>query len=77
VNHAMWRHAIAGGNFSNGSYCGARTLNTNANPWNANGNVGVRGVCDPSIDSREPPACPADPDPRWISRPHLVRQRRL
>ena len=46
VNHSAWRHAIAGGNWSNGSYCGCRTLNTNGNPWNTNGNVGVRGVSD-------------------------------
>ena len=46
VNHVAWRHAIAGGNWSNGVYCGCRTLNTNANPWNVNGNVGVRGVSD-------------------------------
>jgi hypothetical protein len=46
VNHADWRAFIGGGNWSNGVYCGARSLNTNANPWNANGNVGLRGVCD-------------------------------
>lgn len=46
VNHVAWRHAIAGGNWANGAFCGARTLNLNANPWNANGNVGVRGVSD-------------------------------
>lgn len=46
ANHARWYSAIAGGNFANGRYCGARTFNTNSNPWNANGNVGVRGFCD-------------------------------
>jgi|GEM_PF-5170882 len=49
VNHVRWYSAIAGGNYANGRYCGARTLNTNSNPWNANGNVGVRGFCDPLI----------------------------
>ena len=46
VNHAMWRHAVAGGGFSDGSYCGARTLSTGAAPWIAYGHVGVRGVCE-------------------------------
>lgn len=50
VNHVRWYAAIAGGNFANGRYCGARTLNTNANPWDANGNVTVRGVCDLFMD---------------------------
>lgn len=46
VYHAAWRYAIAGGGWSNGVIAGARCLNTNANAWNANGNVGVRGVSD-------------------------------
>lgn len=46
VNHVAWRSAIAGGNWNEGARNGARTLNTNSNPWNANGNVGVRGVSD-------------------------------
>jgi hypothetical protein len=46
VLHAGWRAFTGGGNWSNGVYCGARSLNTYANPWDANGNVGLRGVCD-------------------------------
>jgi hypothetical protein len=46
VNHAAWRYAIAGGYWNDGVHAGARSLNTNANAWNANGNVGVRGVSD-------------------------------
>jgi len=46
VNHVAWRYAIAGGNWNEGAHAGARCLNTNANAWNANGNVGVRGVSD-------------------------------
>jgi len=46
VNHATWRAFIGGGNWNNGVLDGARCLNSNANPWNANGNVSLRGVCD-------------------------------
>jgi len=53
VNHAAWRAFIGGGNFDNGDRCGARCLNSNANPWNANGNVGLRCVCDHYKATRE------------------------
>jgi formylglycine-generating enzyme required for sulfatase activity len=43
---SSWRSFIGGGQFDNGVYCGSRCLNSNANPWNANGNVGLRCVCD-------------------------------
>ncbi len=46
VNHVAWRYAIAGGNWNEGVRNGARTLNLNANGWNTNGNIGVRGVSD-------------------------------
>lgn len=46
MNHVLWQYAIAGGNWNEGVLNGSRTLNTNANAWNANGNVGVRGVSD-------------------------------
>jgi hypothetical protein len=46
VNHVAWRSAIAGGSWIEGVHAGARTLNTNENPWNANGNIGARGVSD-------------------------------
>lgn len=41
-----WRGAIAGANWANGVLSGSSTLNTNANPWNTNGNVCVRGFSD-------------------------------
>ncbi|WP_163314958.1 hypothetical protein [Crenobacter caeni] len=50
VNHCAWRYVIGGGNWNEGVRNGARTLNFNANPWNANGNIGVRGVSDASGD---------------------------
>ncbi|MCX8016796.1 MAG: hypothetical protein N2690_02660 [Rhodocyclaceae bacterium] len=46
VNHVAWRHAVAGGYWASGAYCGARTLSLLASPWNALGHVGVRGVSD-------------------------------
>lgn len=46
VYHAAWRYALAGGDWSYGSYCGARTLILNAPAWFASGTVGVRGVSD-------------------------------
>ena len=46
VSHAMWRYAIAGGDFSGGADCGARTLYTHATPWHSTGTVGARGVCE-------------------------------
>lgn len=74
VNHARWNSAIAGGNFANGRYCGARTLNTNHNPWNANGNVGVRGFCDPLNGISRSAGIPGGPfDPKWISQANPVR----
>lgn len=46
MNHFDWRCFAGGGNFDNGVNCGARCLNTNNNPWNSNGNIGLRCVCD-------------------------------
>lgn len=46
MNHSGWRSAIAGGNWNEGTRYGSRTLNLNTNPWNANGNIGARGVSD-------------------------------
>jgi hypothetical protein len=46
VNHAAWRYAIAGGYWGDGVHAGARSLNTVASAWIANGYVGVRGVSD-------------------------------
>ena len=56
VNHVAWRYAIAGGNWLEGVRYGARTLNLNANAWNANGNVGVRGVSDAVAADQHPDA---------------------
>ena len=46
VSHAAWRAFIGGGAFNDGVLAGARCLSSNAAPWGAHGNVGVRGVCD-------------------------------
>lgn len=46
VYHVAWRHALAGGYWSDGVYCGCRTLSTNARPWAVYGTVGVRGVSE-------------------------------
>ena len=43
---SSWRSFLGGGPFDDGAHCGSRCLNSNANPWNANGNVGLRCVCD-------------------------------
>ena len=56
VNHVAWRYAIAGGNLNEGVHVGARCLNLNANAWNANGNVGVRGVSDAIAADQYPDA---------------------
>lgn len=56
VNHVAWRYAIAGGNWLEGVRYGARTLNLNANAWNANGNIGVRGVSDAIAAEQYPDA---------------------
>ena len=37
---------ICGGNWNNGTQCGARTVNLNNQAWNVNTNIGGRGVCD-------------------------------
>ncbi len=37
---------IAGGNWNNGVHAGARALNSNNYPWNANVNIGARCACD-------------------------------
>ena len=37
---------IAGGNWNNGAYAGARAVNCNNYPWNVNTNIGARGACD-------------------------------
>jgi hypothetical protein len=59
VNHVAWRYAIAGGNWLEGVRYGARTLNLNANAWNANGNIGVRGVSD-ALAADQHPRCPGE-----------------
>lgn len=46
VNHAAWRAFVGGGHWLSGVLGGARCLNSNAYPWDANGLVGLRGVCD-------------------------------
>lgn len=46
VYHAAWRCFIGGGRFDHGVRCGSRCLDSDARPWLANGNVGLRGVCD-------------------------------
>ncbi|BBN59300.1 hypothetical protein [Hydrogenovibrio marinus] len=45
-------YAIAGGNWNEGAHCGSACLNLNANAWNTNGNVGVRGFSD-ALSNRE------------------------
>ena len=72
VNHVAWRHAIAGGLWNDGVRCGSRTLNLNANPWNANGNVGVRGVSDPYYCSEMAPRRRRHPASQGISRAILA-----
>jgi hypothetical protein len=37
---------MSSGNWDNGVYAGARTVNTNNVPWNVNTNIGVRLACD-------------------------------
>jgi len=39
-------YLISGGNWNNGAHCGARCLNGNNMPRNANTNVGVRLVAN-------------------------------
>ncbi|MEW6648137.1 MAG: SUMF1/EgtB/PvdO family nonheme iron enzyme [Pseudomonadota bacterium] len=46
VSHADWRAFIGGGTFAGGVHAGARCLNSNAPPWYADGDVGLRCVCD-------------------------------
>ncbi|PWG62872.1 phage major tropism determinant [Spiribacter halobius] len=46
VYHAGWRCFLGGGNFGEGVHAGARCLFLPANPWGANGGVGLRCVCD-------------------------------
>jgi len=46
VSHAAWRAFLGGGHFDDGARCGARCLHSSAAPWSANGNVGLRCVCD-------------------------------
>ncbi|MCX8016404.1 MAG: hypothetical protein N2690_00680 [Rhodocyclaceae bacterium] len=46
VYHVAWRYALAGGHWNHGARCGARTLALSANPWTADGIVGVRGVSE-------------------------------
>lgn len=46
VSHAGWRAFIGGGSWGSGVYCGARCLGTYAYPWDTDGRVGLRGVCD-------------------------------
>lgn len=75
MNHATWRAFIGGGNWNNGVYCGARCLNSNANPWNANGNVGLRGVCD-HLCERTAMASPSPSTPQGVSLPGLVPRKR-
>jgi hypothetical protein len=43
---SSWRCFIGGGGFDSGSRCGSRALGSNASPWDANGHVGLRCVCD-------------------------------
>ena len=46
VYHALWRCFFGGGRFSIGAGGGSRCLASGAAPWDAHGNVGLRGVCD-------------------------------
>ena len=46
VNHVKWSSLAGGGNYNHGVYCGARCLGLNPYPHFANGNNGLRCVCD-------------------------------
>jgi len=46
VSHVRWHSFIGGGYWDEGVHAGARCLISNASPWDANGIVGLRGVCD-------------------------------
>ena len=46
VYRYAWRSFIGGGYWSDGVSCGARCLHSGATPWDAHGDVGLRGVCD-------------------------------
>ena len=37
---------IAGGNWGNGAYCGARAVSCSNCPWNVSTSIGARGACD-------------------------------
>ena len=79
VNHVAWRYAIAGGNWNEGAHDGSRTLNTNANAWNANGNITTRGVSDAVAVhriSRTPRRNPWRIASPWISRSIPARKGR-
>ena len=43
---SSWRSFLGGGQFGNGVFCGSRCLNSDASPWIAHGDVGLRCVCD-------------------------------
>jgi hypothetical protein len=43
---ASWRCFVGGGPFVHGVRCGSRCLYSHAIPWDANGHVGLRCVCD-------------------------------
>ncbi len=45
VYHAAWRCFLGGGSFGNGVRAGAGCLGSDASPWSAIGDVGLRGVC--------------------------------
>jgi hypothetical protein len=46
VDHAAWGAFIGGGPWLGGVLDGARCLYSSAVPWDADGRVGLRGVCD-------------------------------
>ena len=46
VSTAEWRHAVAGGTYNYGAWCGGRTLGLESAPWSTGGQVGARGVCE-------------------------------